>query len=125
MKNLVYILIIIGIVLIVLLIPIEVPTFKGNETHEIRQPNLTPTYPEYPKLEDCERTEKRDFCLSDVAEINSDLAPCNMIGDPDIKIFCVARVLLNETMCEDIKEEGLRGACLESIGMKKEWLGIK
>jgi len=125
MKTLLYILIIVMGVLVILLIPIEVPPSEGNRTHEIRQSNLTPAYPEYPKLEDCERTEKRDFCLSDVAEINSDLAPCDMIGDPDIKIFCKARVLLNESMCGAIKEEGLRGACLESIGMKKEWLGIE
>lgn len=126
MRVVIYVLIAAVVVLVVLLMPFELKTPTEKTKYETQQPeNLSSTYPEYPKLEDCEKTEKRDFCLSDVAEINSNLSLCEIIFDPDIKIFCIARVLLNETMCGEIKEKGLRGACLESIEMKKEWLGME
>ncbi|NIO20633.1 MAG: hypothetical protein GTN76_07815 [Candidatus Aenigmarchaeota archaeon] len=126
MRVLLYVLIAIVVVLVVLFIPFEVTLPTGEIEHETQQPqSLSSTYPEYPKLGDCEKTENRDFCLSDVAEINSDLELCEMIDDRDIRIFCIARVSLEEGMCEDILEEGLKGACLESIAMKKQWLDIE
>ena len=128
MKTWVFVAVAIAIaVLIVLFIPIEkTPAYKEGRSQEARQTeNLSPTYSEHPSVQDCEKTEKRSFCLADVAEMNSDVNVCEMIGDPDVKTFCIARVLLNETMCEGIIEEGLKGSCHESIEMKKSWLGIK
>ncbi len=128
MKTWVFVAVAIAIVvLIVLFMPIEKPPVdKEGETQEAQQTeNLSPTYPEHPSIQDCEKTEKRNFCLADVAEMNSDVNVCEMIGDPDVKTFCVARVLLNETMCKGIIEEGLKGSCRESVEMKKSWLGIK
>ncbi|MCD6226804.1 MAG: hypothetical protein J7J93_03365 [Candidatus Aenigmarchaeota archaeon] len=83
--------------------------------------------PEHPTLQDCENVcdpIKKNFCINDVAEINNNITLCKTIPDNEIKIFCIARISLNETMCYDLIDKGLIGSCLESINLKKEWLGI-
>jgi len=83
--------------------------------------NITKNYPEHPNITECACTEKRDFCIGDVAEINNDINLCYQITDPDIKNFCIARISLDRNLCSRLLDEGLRGACLESIELKINW----
>jgi len=82
-------------------------------------------YPGHPTLSDCENLTDvdKDLCLSDVAEIANDINQCNKINDKAIQNFCIAKITLNPAMCQDLSTE-LKANCLESIAMKKEWLGI-
>ena len=95
--------------------------------NETGYPESDETYPPHPKLSDCEKitdpekTGTRNFCLSDVAEIESNSDICEFINDPDIKKFCIARVSLDKTLCGEIIDEGLKGACFENIDLKAEW----
>ena len=129
MKKFHILLVVVLIAAVILLLPIQIP-YEGEMTtiqegKELFR-NLSESYPEHPRtLKDCENTSRVDFCLSDVAEINSDSGICEMIRDPGIKIFCMAKVLLNETLCYEIGEEGLEGSCLESIAMKRRWSNIE
>jgi len=41
----------------------------------------------------------------------------------DIAAFCRARILLDETFCDSITDAGLKESCLESIKIKKSWIG--
>jgi hypothetical protein len=59
-----------------LLVLITIQQTKGRET-----------YPEHPKLEDCEKlnTSIKNFCYDDVAEISGNEKICEKISDDDIK----------------------------------------
>ena len=92
----------------------------GNETAA----NLSDPYYEYPKtLQGCEENAKRDFCIDDLAEMTGNITLCSKINDPDIGVFCRARLLPDEGMCRNVVDSGLRETCLESIKMKKNWTG--
>lgn len=128
MRRVMYILLVVIILLLILFVPFEQPKMiemedNGTEyeiwTPKLPEENLSETYPEHPTLADCENTIKWRFCIGDVAEMTNNISLCYMIDSPDIRFFCVARISLNETMCMDIIDEGLREACLESIHMKK------
>jgi len=79
------------------------------------------TYPAEPTIKNCENmtTCRYNFCFADVAEITKNLTVCNMIFDPEIRVFCIAKVTLNSTKCLDVNDTMLKDACLESIEMKK------
>lgn len=89
----------------------------------ITKENIGETYPETPTMQDCDdlKSYVKFFCISDVAEINGDLATCDLIEDPEIRTFCIARVSLNEDMCNALVDGELTESCIESIRMKKEW----
>jgi hypothetical protein len=70
---------------------------------------------------DCENASQRDFCLDDAAEMNNNISACYGIADPDVRVFCTARISLNETLCAQVSDEGLKKACIESILLKLAW----
>ena len=110
-------------ILIIILLPLFVKTII-----ELRMKSeYSQKYPEHPTLSDCEKLSgiDRDFCLSDVAEIANDTKQCERVTDPNIYKFCIARITINSTMCEELPAIEWKTNCLESISMKKEWLGIK
>jgi hypothetical protein len=119
MKKKIFIFLLLIAFLIVWLIPFELPEMENKEGNfSIPYENLSETYPEHPKLEDCEKTSKKDFCIGDVAEINQNLDLCQQIQAYDIRTFCIARLSLNKTMCQEIADKGLSDSCVESIEMK-------
>lgn len=92
-----------------------------NDPPEISYENET--YSEYPTQEECNSLHGhvKKLCLDDLAEINNDPKKCELIDDEDIKKHCIGRITLNESMCNEIGEEGLRSGCLESISFKRNW----
>jgi len=126
MRKLYIFLALVFIVVAILFFPVQLPEEETAPERQESVMNLSESYPEHPKtLEDCENTSKRDFCIGDAAEMTNNIGLCYEINSPEIKVFCIARISLNETMCEDIQEEGLKEACSKSIAMKKEWLDIE
>lgn len=122
MKVLYVFLALVFIAVVILFFPFQIP--EEEPAYEPQEPitNLSESYPEHPKtLEDCENTSKRDFCIGDAAEITNDISLCYEIHDPDIEVYCIARISSNEIMCEEIIDDGLREACLESIHLKGTW----
>ena len=95
---------------------------NSDFTYRLKECNETffETYPAEPKIEDCEKMQtcRSNLCFADVAEITNNLTICEKIFDPDIKVFCVAKVIVNSTKCLDVNDTGLREVCLESIEMK-------
>jgi len=113
-------------------IKINVKNYTINYTAPSNQSKFSEgneSYPPHPKISDCNKlnnTIVRQFCFSDVAEINNNLSICNkFVDDHDISPFCVARVTLNEKLCDNISDSKLRQSCRESIEMKKSWLNEK
>ncbi|MCD6557425.1 MAG: hypothetical protein J7K31_00115 [Candidatus Aenigmarchaeota archaeon] len=83
--------------------------------------------PEHSTLEDCKRVcghVNKSFCIGDVAEITNNISICYEINDWEIRTFCVARISLNNTMCQTLRDKELIKACLESIQLKKKWMGL-
>lgn len=66
---------------------------------------------------------KYDFCYADVAEIRNDTKYCEFVEDPEIRVFCIARVELDEEKCDEINDYELKKECIRSLGQKKEWFG--
>jgi hypothetical protein len=99
--------------------------FELEKSESPQEGGTKETYPEYPTIEDCQKLEThvREFCFDDVAEINDDVTLCELIEDEEIKKHCAGRISLNETMCGEISEPGLRDGCLESINLKSKWAG--
>lgn len=129
MKRLHILLMIFFIAIFILIFPVPIgekePEIEGIDKElDTKEPitDLSDTYPEYPTtLDDCENTSKKSFCIGDVAEITNNISLCYEIDDPEIKIFCIARISMDENLCMKIGEEGLKGACLESIDLKRSW----
>jgi hypothetical protein len=53
--------------------------------------------------------------------MNNNISACYGIADPDVRVFCTARISLNETQCAQVSDEGLKKACIESILLKLAW----
>ncbi|MCK5023477.1 MAG: hypothetical protein KAS04_04865 [Candidatus Aenigmarchaeota archaeon] len=127
---------IINIIFILILVTGSLLIFSMNYITEIEKSSIMEgiehtepqegreSYPFPPEIVDCEKlntTISRNFCLSDVAEINSDMTACGMINDADIEKTCRARVLLDEKICDGINDIGLIESCKESIRLKIKW----
>jgi len=113
------------IIATILLIPFELP---GND---VSGPSLNETGEfDYNKdssnatIEKCEELDPldRNFCIDSVAERANRMEWCDLIDDEEIRTFCIARISLNETMCGEVVDEGLRDSCLKSIEVKKDFL---
>jgi len=95
-------------------------TYMENPT-EI---NVSEVYEEPRSLDVCRliRDEIRMlFCYADVAEITNNVTICYFIKNPDIYYHCMARVTMNENLCDNIVDVELKEACHESINLKKIW----
>ena len=118
--NKVYFLLVVLIIMLILFFPLRLNE-KEDGVYE-RVPLVEEDYPDHPSsLKDCENAQKKDFCLADVAEIEGNISVCWMIEPKDVRDFCRAKVSLNSSQCDNIKDEPLKEACYESIRMKKEW----
>lgn len=81
-------------------------------------------YPVHPEPEDCKKlvTIAKSFCYADVAEIKNDIMLCEKVTNQEIKIFCIAKLELNEEKCKKIMDKDLREECIRAINQKREWL---
>lgn len=112
-----------ALAIFVITFPVTLPDNKAATGHQEPVVNLSDSYPEHPKtLEDCENTSKRNFCISDLAEITNNASLCHEISDVDIEVFCRASTSLNESLCNTMKDSGLTEACIESIKIKRGWM---
>ena len=68
---------------------------------------------------------RKMFCYSDVAEITNNISICYLIDDNDISSLCFARLTLNKTMCNNIRDAELRKACIQSVEAKILWKETK
>ena len=108
-------------------IKVGISNFTVNYTYNLSKngENNNSDYPVHPKMSDCQELNNtiiRQFCYSDVAEITDNLTICErFVYDHDINPFCVARVTLNKTLCNNILDDNLRQSCIDSINIKKKW----
>ncbi|MCJ7479245.1 MAG: hypothetical protein MUP63_03665 [Candidatus Nanohaloarchaeota archaeon QJJ-7] len=100
--------------------------FLAPQQEQSSPQNSDSSYPNHPSLSECEEVQdqfERQFCFSDVAEMEGDAELCGRIGGnySNIQRFCEARINLNESKCRTLNDQYLVESCLESIEMKQEW----
>lgn len=82
------------------------------------------TYPKHPKPENCKKVvpgSLRDFCYTDVAELQNKIEICEKVVSPDIHNYCLGVLSLDKDKCRKIYDQNLSKACIESINMKEKW----